>query len=152
MNVSVSINNGDVVITTHNETGIAINDRRKGFPPAKDIRDMAIASKMFLLVLEDEDLHRTPLAVYEENRPHNPNNVIAFDFNGKPLWNIADLIGDNPFPIVGGAMVSCEWIRGIFDAPPTIAGHEYFLCGDHGGRTIIVDITDTKVIYNKMWK
>lgn len=77
------------------------------------------------------------------------NCVDAYDYEGKHLWNIAQIIGNVGSNICCGHVCSTKFLMG--DAKDRyIEGHELFVCWDSNDIRYLIDLDEIRVIHKKM--
>lgn len=107
-----------------------------------------IFDSCILTLTEDLDVYnKSPAESYSENRK---GNVFAFDFNGDLLWSVNDLIDNIHFPFTLVYAVDKER-RKIFSDFGVVFHDdcEYCVCLDHGGDSLIIDLTNGKALAKK---
>ena len=68
------------------------------------ILSLLIIKDMIILLTEDRDFRNGELhaSIYKDNR--QINNIDAYDWNGKHLWNIGNIVGDIKTPFTGATL------------------------------------------------
>ena len=102
-----------------------------------EVTDMAVSkNKVFVLYNRDggtfDELPR--------------NNIVAYDFNGKYLWNIKDITQED-WPYLSIRVYDEHTVKKelLTESLSVISGHEYLVCYTHGTLRFILDITGEKV-------
>ena len=81
-----------------------------------------------------------------------PNNVLAFNYEGKLVWNISEIVGELNFPFSNGFVATSEFVMNNITKDILECNHEYYVCNTLEGCCFVIDITDKKVVYRKMKK
>ena len=74
------------------------------------------------------------------------NNIVAYDFNGKCLWNIEDITQED-WPYLSIRVCDEHTVKKelLTESLSVIRGHEYLVCYTYGTLRFILDITEEKV-------
>lgn len=149
--VSLLSNNcTSLIFHTDSVTPIILNGQFTTTPLATDIISLSVASNMILLVLRDTDLEKS---VNESIRERPVNNIVAYDMEGKYLWNISDIAGILMFPFSNGFVATKNDIDKFnFTNIKTIEGHEYYICHTIDEACYVIDLTDKKVVHKSYSK
>lgn len=75
------------------------------------------------------------------------NNINAYDWNGRHLWNIADIVGDLNIPYFGGTVTTKDLLKSHFgfDESKYDDSSELFCCSA-GNRLYVIDLNCQRLV------
>lgn len=147
LGVSVLINQKALYFSTDISYLNSISMYKHTIEPLDHICDIAITKDLFIITTEDPVFRdgRTSASFIKQDR--SINNINAYDWNGKHLWNIADIVGDIKMSLGGGEVRTKEAMESYpgFDGTKVKDDHELFSCTT-GYHLYIIDLTDRKFL------
>ncbi len=116
-----------------------------------NIYEISITPNRVIFVRSDPGFRGGAISVPFEKEACRVSNIDAYDWNGKHLWNIADIVGDIKHLFFGGCvMTKKQFVNARFaeysvDLSKVPENHEFYnACTD--GRRYIIDMDTLEVI------
>lgn len=107
------------------------------------ILSILIMKNMMILLTEDRDFRNGVLQapIYKDER--RINNIDAYDWNGKHLWNIGDIVGDIKTPFTGARLTADKSFFENSSTASTGTSTDFLICFAGAYRFIIDPVNKT---------
>ena len=119
-----------------NKQIIAIPDR---------VYRVSITSKLIIVLAESAAFRNGAETASKETVSKHSNTINAYDWNGKLLWNITDIVGDIDSYMVGGHLCTDDVFQ-EWNCDKRVKGHDLYACYDWDGRRYLIDLLDRSVL------
>ena len=155
MNIQYTFNtllpNGRILFFREGQS-VTLDGSRLIDHPESQVISIAIMSEVIVIIADDPDIYNSPANSYKEDRQ---GNLFAYDFNGRLLWSIDDIINEElHYPFFGGSIVTSEK-KELFSKWKNVSfvdGHEYYIAYNNADANYIIDITDSVVIAKRVYR
>ncbi len=112
------------------------------------ITELNITKELVIVTTEDPDFRGgAQIAPWEKEAPLAVNNIQAYDWQGNPRWNIADIVGQIPYSFQGcsvNAIQQLSQINGV-DTSRCDPTHAY-LTAHACGFLYLIDLQEGKLV------
>ena len=107
------------------------------------IHEICIAEGYLIVLFADRGFRDGSISLPDEIE-RKENNVIAYDWEGKKLWNIGEIIGDIRDILVSIGFISKEQAEEFYGGSTKGCGDILLHCTDWLGRHYIIDVANRR--------